>query len=171
MHCSSLHCSKLVIKLNLKSAYLHGKLHISKKCITSSKNTKNCIPQKCIASRDLTKIAFLKHFQTQFKSAYRQILHSWSVHSSRVYCNRMSTYNSRQRVSSLNIIIYSSVVVFTVAVSTQNPFTQLLTRPQGYQGCQKIRIIFLQMKLLSSCTKIDPKRHKLRKMSKLEKAF
>ena len=37
-----------MIKLNLKSAYLQGKLHSSKKCITSSKNTKMCITQKCI---------------------------------------------------------------------------------------------------------------------------
>ena len=80
MHCSSLHC----LKLNLKSAYLQGKLHITKKCITSSKNTRRCIPQKCIASRNLTKIAYLKYFQTWFKSP---ILHTSSVHSSRVYCS------------------------------------------------------------------------------------
>ena len=91
LHCSSLHCLKLVIKLNLKSAYLQGKLHISKKCITSSKNTRKCIPQKCIASRNLTKIAYLKYFQTKFKSTYRQILHTSSVHSSRVYCTFIST--------------------------------------------------------------------------------
>ena len=77
LHCSSLHC----LKLNLKSAYLHGKLHMSKKCRTSSKNTR-----KCIASRNLTKRAFLQYIQTQFISAYRQILHTSSVHNSRVYC-------------------------------------------------------------------------------------
>ena len=41
--------------------------------------------------------------------------------------------------------------------------------PQGSQGCQKIRIIFLQIKLLSSCAKIAPKRHKLRKIVTIEK--
>ena len=30
----------------------------------------------------------------------------------------------------------------TVAVWTQNPFTLLLTRPKGSQGCQKSRILF-----------------------------
>ena len=88
LHCSSSHCIRLVIKLNLKSAHLQGKLHISKKCITSSKNAK-----KCIASRNLTTIAYLKYFQTQFKtikSAHRQILHNSSVHSSRVYCSTCS---------------------------------------------------------------------------------
>ena len=58
--------------------------------------------------------------------------------------------------------------IFTVAVWTQNPFTPLLTRPQGSQGCQKIRIIFLQIKVLSSCAKIAQKRHKLQKSSKLK---
>jgi hypothetical protein len=55
-----------------------------------------------------------------------------------------------------------------VAVWTQNPFTPLLTRPQGSQGCQKIGF-FLQIKLLNSCAKIAPKRHKLQKLSKLKK--
>ena len=57
----------------------------------------------------------------------------------------------------------------TVAVWTQKPFTPLLTRPQGSQGCQKIRIYFLQIKVLSSCAKIAQKRHKLQKSSKLKK--
>ena len=56
----------------------------------------------------------------------------------------------------------------TVAVWTQKPFTPLLTRPQGSQGCQKIRF-FLQIKVLSSCAKIAQKRHKLWKLSKLKK--
>ena len=43
--------------------------------------------------------------------------------------------------------------------------------PQGSQGCQKIGIIFLQIKLLSSCAKIAPKRHKLRKIIKIEKTL
>ena len=49
----SLYC----LKLNVKNAYLQGKLRTSKMCITLSKNTKKCIPQKGIASRNLTKIA------------------------------------------------------------------------------------------------------------------
>ena len=58
--------------------------------------------------------------------------------------------------------------VITVAVWTLKPFTPLLTRPQGSQGCQKIRF-FLQIKVLSSCAKIAQKRHKLQKLSKLKK--
>ena len=52
------------------------------------------------------------------------------------------------------------------AVWTQNPFTPLLTHPQGSQGCQKF---FLQIKLLSSCAKIDPKLQKFQKTLKIEK--
>ena len=56
LHCSSLHCLKLVIKLNLKSAYLQGKVRTSK--VHSFKEfNKNCITQvfsdtiqKCILS-------------------------------------------------------------------------------------------------------------------------
>ena len=43
---------------------------------------------------------------------------------------------------------------FTVAVWTQKPLTPLLTHSQGSQWSQKIRIFILQIKLLSSCTKI-----------------
>ena len=43
-------------------------------------------------------------------------------------------------------------------------FKSIWARPQWSQGCQKIR--FLQIKLLSSYAKIDPKRHKLRKLKK-----
>jgi hypothetical protein len=56
-----------------------------------------------------------------------------------------------------------------VAVWTQKPFTPLLTRPQDSQGCQKIRIFILEIKLLSSCAKIDPKLQKLQKTFKIEK--
>ena len=55
---------------------------------------------------------------------------------------------------------------FTVAVWTQKPFTQLLMRPQGSQGCQNC---FLQIKLLSFCAKIDPKLQKLQKTFKIDK--
>ncbi len=48
-------------------------------------------------------------------------------------------------------------------------FKSIWTRSQGSQGCQKIRIFFLQMKLLSFCARIAPKRQKLRKMVKIEK--
>ena len=57
----------------------------------------------------------------------------------------------------------------TVAVWTQKPFTPLLTRPQGSQGCKKNQIFFLQIQLLSFCAKIAPERHKLWKSSKLKK--
>ena len=45
-------------------------------------------------------------------------------------------------------------------------FKSIWTRSQG---CQKIRFFFLQIKLLSSCTKIDLKLHKLPKTVKIEK--
>jgi hypothetical protein len=34
-------------------------------------------------------------------------------------------------------------------------------RPQGSQGCQKIGIFILHVKLISFCAKIDPKLKKL----------
>ena len=57
----------------------------------------------------------------------------------------------------------------TLAVWTPKTFFPLLTRPQGSQGCQKIRFFFLQMKMFSFCAKIAPRRHKLQKASKLKK--
>ena len=56
----------------------------------------------------------------------------------------------------------------TVAVWTPKKFFPLLTRPQGSQGCQKIRFFFLQMKMFSFCAKIAPRRHKLQKTIKIE---
>ena len=56
-----------------------------------------------------------------------------------------------------------------MAVWTHKTFFPILMHPQGSHGCQKIRILFLQIKLLSSCAKIAPKRHKLWKLSKLRK--
>ena len=44
---------------------------------------------KCIASRNLSKITYLKYFLTQFKSVYRQGLHNWRVHSSRYCCTTL----------------------------------------------------------------------------------
>ena len=38
--------------------------------------------------------------------------------------------------------------------------------PRGPRGVKKSDLFFLQIKLLSSCAKIAPKRHKLRKLSK-----
>ena len=43
------------------------------------------------------------------------------------------------------------------------------TRPQGSKGCLKIVIFFLQIKLLSSCTRIEPKLRKLGKTVKIKK--
>ena len=48
-------------------------------------------------------------------------------------------------------------------------FKSIWTRSQGSQGCQKIRFFFLQIKLLSFCARIAPKRHKLWKIVKIEK--
>ena len=47
--------------------------------------------------------------------------------------------------------------IFTVAVWTQNPFTPLLTCPQGSQGCQKMRRDPLNMPVEVWCAKIAPK--------------
>ena len=43
------------------------------------------------------------------------------------------------------------------------------THPQGSQGCQKIHKNMLQIKVLSFCARNTPKRHKLRKIVKIEK--
>ena len=59
--------------------------------------------------------------------------------------------------------------LITVAVWTHKPFTPVLTCPQGSQGCQKIRIYILQIKLLSFCANIALKKHKLQKTIKIEK--
>ena len=59
--------------------------------------------------------------------------------------------------------------LLTQPVRTLFLFKSIWTRHQGSQGCQKIRFIFLQIKLLSSCAKIDPNRQKLPKSVKIEK--
>ena len=67
---------------------------------------------------------------------------------------------------------YSSPLVqwcyVTVAVWTIKKFFPLLIRPQGSQGCQKIKFFFSKMKLFSLCAKIAPKRYKLQKTIKIE---
>ena len=44
-------------------------------------------------------------------------------------------------------------------------------RPQGSQGCQKIRFFFSHKKLFSFCAKIAPKRQKLQKSSKFQNFY
>ena len=61
--------------------------------------------------------------------------------------------------------IYASIG--TQPVRTLFMFKSIWTRPQGSQGCQKIRFIFLQIKLLSFCANIAPERHKLQKIIKI----
>ena len=57
----------------------------------------------------------------------------------------------------------------TQPVQTVFLFKSIWIRPQGSLGCQKIRIFFQQIKLLSFCANIAFKRHKLRKIVKIEK--
>ena len=59
--------------------------------------------------------------------------------------------------------------VTTVAVWPKNPFSLLLTRPQGPQGCQMKQNHSLNMPLEVWCAKIDPKLNKLEKTIKIEK--
>ena len=49
-----------------------------------------------------------------------------------------------------------TVSSYTVAVWTQKPFIPLLTHPQEYQGCQKMRQDQLSFSLEFWCTNIDP---------------
>ena len=51
---------------------------------------------------------------------------------------------------------------------TKIRFTPLLTRPQGCQGCQKIRMTKLKSTLVSWSAKIQPKLKKLWKTVKIE---
>ena len=44
-----------------------------------------------------------------------------------------------------------------------------MVAPLGVPGVSNNQIFFLEIKLLSSCAKIDPKRQKLRKSVKIEK--
>ena len=66
-------------------------------------------------------------------------------------------------------LLFYLLILITQPVRTLFLFKSIWTRPQGSQGCQKIHKNMLQIKLLSSCAKIAPKRHKLRKLSKLIK--
>ena len=56
-------------------------------CITSKlPNFKEkCLPQNCLRQGKIPKSAYLKYFQTQLKSAYRQILHCSSVPTLQMY--------------------------------------------------------------------------------------
>ena len=56
----------------------------------------------------------------------------------------------------------------TVAVWPENPFSPLLTRPQGPKGCQMKRNHSLNMPQKVCCAKIDPKLNKLQKTIKIE---
>jgi hypothetical protein len=88
----------------------------------------------------------------------------------RTIWSKRSTMYGRYKKSKNSMHLKSSMrSKCTVAVWTEKTFIPLLTHPQGSQGCQNIRIVFLQLKLSSSCTKIDPKRQKLRKSVKIEK--
>ena len=60
------------------------------------------------------------------------------------------------------------VIVITVAVWPENPFSPLLTRPQGPKGCHMKRHHSLNMPQKVWCTKIDPKLNKLQKTIKIE---
>ena len=60
-------------------------------------------------------------------------------------------------------------LIITQPVRTLFLFKSLWTRPQGSQGCQKIHKNMLQIKVLSFCARNTPKRHKLRKIVKIEK--
>ena len=54
--------------------------------------------------------------------------------------------------------------------SSDTIFIQIyMDAPPGVPGVSKNQNFFLQIKLLSSCAKIDPKRQKLRKSVKIEK--
>ena len=63
----------------------------------------------------------------------------------------------------------SRMVFFTQPVRTLFLFKSIWTRYQGSQGCQKIHRNMLQIKVLNFCARIAPKRHKLRKIIKIEK--
>ena len=59
----------------------------------------------------------------------------------------------------------------TQPVQTLFLFKSIWIRPQGSQGCQKIRFFFSQMKVFSFCAKIASKRHKLQKTIKIEETM
>ena len=55
-----------------------------------------------------------------------------------------------------------------IKTNLKTHISPLLMRPQGSQGCQKIRQDPLKMPLEVWCAKIAPKRHKLKKTIKVE---
>ena len=67
-----------------------------------------------------------------------------------------------------NSHVCNDLPLYTVAVWPENPFSLLLTRPQGPQGCQMKRNHSLNMPLEVWCAKIDPKLNKLEKTIKIE---
>ena len=76
----------------------------------------------------------------------------------------------RKKKELLDLVVdILTLIGITQPVQTQFLFKSIWTRSQGSQGCQKIRFFFLQIKLLSFCAKIAPKRHKLQKTVKIEK--
>ena len=64
--------------------------------------------------------------------------------------------------SNLNTLLHSGRMDSKTIHST-------IDAPPGIPGVSKNQIFFLQIKLLSSCSNISPKRHKLRKIIKIEK--
>ena len=77
--------------------------------------------------------------------------------------------SSMEDGSSTSVCTLYGQLSLTQPVRTLFLFISIWKRPQGSQGCQKIRFIFLQMKLLSFCTNIAPERHKLQKIIKIGK--
>ena len=70
--------------------------------------------------------------------------------------------------SSTSVCTLYGQLSLTQPVRTLFLFKFIWTRPQGSQGCQKIRFIFLQIKLLSFCAIIAPDTN-FKKSSRLEK--
>ena len=82
-----------------------------------------------------------------------------------------------------NLLYISSLILFTIhnyvvnihsyyitqPVWTLFLFKSIWIRPHRSQGCQKTRFSFSQIKQLSFCANIAPKRHKLQKNIKIEK--
>ena len=71
--------------------------------------------------------------------------------------------------SRLCLPFYVAIIYYSAVAHSRFGHYFIWTRSQGSQGCQNIRIFFVQIKPLSFCARIAPKKQKLWKIFKIEK--
>ena len=113
----------------------------------------NCSPYLCQGSK-------LQFWISQF---------DWEPFNSTNYNYKFKWKFTRWDAQRHSIYIRTVRSLLTQPVQALFLFKSIWTRSQGSQGCQKIHKNMLLIKVLSCCARIAPKRHKLRKIIKIEK--